>query len=126
MSRQFRICMAKGGSESARPSYSRPKLTLNSRRKKITLGSVGKILEATILTLEQNPPKRNFFNIYNNFLSRGFCSNMKIAADQVFQTPRYFCWQLAFYWHLPTSGRLNKVKRPCSHCLSTWHLLPYI
>ena len=33
MSRQFRICMAKGGSESARPSYGRPKLTLISRKK---------------------------------------------------------------------------------------------
>ena len=28
MSRRFRICMAKGGRESARPSYGRPKLTL--------------------------------------------------------------------------------------------------
>ena len=36
MFRRFRICMAKGGSESARPSYGRPKLTLISWRKKIT------------------------------------------------------------------------------------------
>ena len=28
MSRRFRICMAKGGRESARPSYGRPKWTL--------------------------------------------------------------------------------------------------
>ena len=35
MSRGFRICMAKEGRESARPSYGRPKLTLNSREKKI-------------------------------------------------------------------------------------------
>ena len=34
MSRRFRICMAKGGRESARPSYGRPKLTLISREKK--------------------------------------------------------------------------------------------
>ena len=34
--RHFRICLAKGGRESARPSYDRPKLTLISRRKKIT------------------------------------------------------------------------------------------
>ena len=34
MSRRFRICMAKGGRESARPSYGRPKLTLNSRGEK--------------------------------------------------------------------------------------------
>ena len=25
-------------------------------------------------------------------------------------TPPYFCWQLAFYRHLPTSGRQNTVK----------------
>ena len=34
-SRRFRICMAKGGRESARPSYGRPKLTLISRKKKL-------------------------------------------------------------------------------------------
>ena len=34
MSRGFRICMAKEGRESARPSYGRPKLTLISREKK--------------------------------------------------------------------------------------------
>ena len=33
MSRRFRICMAKGGRESLRPSYGRPKLTLISREK---------------------------------------------------------------------------------------------
>ena len=63
MSRRFRICMAKGGRESARPSYGRPKLTLISREKKITLGGVGKTWEATILTLEQNLPER-MFEIY--------------------------------------------------------------
>ena len=34
MSRRFRICMAKGGRGSARPTYGRPKLTLISREKK--------------------------------------------------------------------------------------------
>ena len=29
---------------------------------------------------------------------------------QLFVTPPYFCWQLAFYRHLPTSGRQNMVK----------------
>ena len=31
MSRRFRICMAKGGGESRRPSYGRSKLTLISK-----------------------------------------------------------------------------------------------
>ena len=35
MSRRFRICMARGGRESARPSYGRPKWPLISRGKKI-------------------------------------------------------------------------------------------
>ena len=50
------------------------------------------------------------FKYVKNFLSGGFCSKVKIAACQVFVTPPYFCWQLAFYRHLPTSGRQNTVK----------------
>ena len=50
------------------------------------------------------------FNIYKNFLSGGFCSQVKITAVVFFATPTYFCWQLAFHWHLPTSGRQNTVK----------------
>ena len=34
----------------------------------------------------------------------------KIVAWRLFATPPYFCWQLAFYRHLPTSGRQNTVK----------------
>ena len=35
---------------------------------------------------------------------------MKIVAERFFGTPPYFCWQLAFHRHLPTSGRQNTVK----------------
>ena len=45
-----------------------------------------------------------------SFLSGGFRSKVKIVTAQLFATPPYFCWQLAFYRHLPTSGRQNKVK----------------
>ena len=31
-------------------------------------------------------------------------------AERFFATPPYFCWQLAFYRHLSTSGRQNMVK----------------
>ena len=52
---------------------------------------------------------------------------VKIAACQVFVTLPYFCWQLAFYQHLPTSGRQNTVEGPAATvCLSTVHLLPYM
>ena len=50
------------------------------------------------------------FNIYRNFLSGGFRSKVKIVTAQLFATPHYFCWQLAFYRHLPTSGRQNRVQ----------------
>ena len=46
--------MAKGGKESARPSYGRSKLTLIQD----TLEGVPKSWSATILKLEQNPPER--------------------------------------------------------------------
>ena len=36
--------------------------------------------------------------------------NLKIVAERFWGTPPYFCWQLAFYQHLPTSGRQNTVK----------------
>ena len=60
MSRQFRICMEKGGRESARPSYGRSKLTLISREKKIFSAVFAKIIWPLILILEQNPPERMF------------------------------------------------------------------
>ena len=50
------------------------------------------------------------FNIYKNFLSGGFRSKVKIVTAGLFPTPPFFCWQLAFYRHLPTSGRQNTVK----------------
>ena len=50
------------------------------------------------------------FNIYKNFLSGGFRSKIKIVTAGLFVTPPYFCWQLAFHRHLPTSGRQNRVK----------------
>ena len=43
-------------------------------------------------------------------LSGGFCSKVKIVTAQLFRYTAYFCWQLAFYRHLPTSGRQNTVK----------------
>ena len=62
MSRRFRICMAKGGRESARPSYGRPKLTLISREKN-HLRRCSKKPPAAIFTLEPNHPERIFLYI---------------------------------------------------------------
>ena len=81
MSRRFRICMAKVGRESARPSYGRPKLTLISRKKKITFGGVPKTWQVTILTLEQNPPERKFLTYINIFSQEDFALFCKIALS---------------------------------------------
>ena len=78
MSRRFRICMAKGDRESARPSYGRPKLTLISREKKITLGGVAKTWQAAILTLEQNPPERKFLTYIKIFSQEDFALRSKL------------------------------------------------
>ena len=80
MSRRFRICMAKGGRESARPSYGSPKLTLISREKKIALGGVTKSPAVTILTLEQNPPERNFLTYIKIFSQEDFALTRSYAA----------------------------------------------
>ena len=65
MSRRFRICMAKGGRESARPSYGRPKLTLNSRGEKIPKTVLRKTLrpQFSYFSLEIESA---IFHIYQN------------------------------------------------------------
>ena len=59
-------------------------------------------------------------------LSGGFCSKVKIITAQVFPTTPYYCWQLAFYRHLPTLGRQITVKKGRSHFSSKRRLFPYI
>ena len=86
VSRRFRICMAKGGRESARPSYGRPKLTLISREKN-HLRRCSKNLAGRNFDFRAKSSWEKIFNIYKNFLSRGFCSKVKIVAYQVFATP---------------------------------------
>ena len=38
----------------------------------------------------------------------------------------YFCWPLVFYWHLPTSGRQNTVKKGPQPFSLKGHLFPYV
>ena len=78
MSRQFRICMAKGGRESARPSWSRPKLTLILRGKKIAFDGVAITWQAAILTLEQNPPERKFLTYIKIFSQEDLALKSKL------------------------------------------------
>ena len=35
----------------------------------------------------------------------------KNCGLMILRLPPYFCWQIAFYRHLPTSGRQNTVKK---------------
>ena len=106
MSRRFRICMAKRGRESARPSYGRPKLTLISREKN------------HLRRCYKKPPGRNFdfraksswekfFNIYKNFLSGGFRSKVKIVTAQLFATPPLFLLATRV---LPASPNFGQAK----------------
>ena len=66
------------------------------------------------------------FEMYMKILSGGFCSKVKIITAQVFPTTPYYCWQLAFYRHLPTLGRQITVKKGRSHFSSKRRLFPYI
>ena len=66
MSRRFRICITKGGRESARPSYGRSKLTLISIERQICSAVLAKIIWPLNLMLEQNPPERMFELYINN------------------------------------------------------------
>ena len=105
MSRRFRICMAKGGRESARPSYGRPKWILISSQKKnlkrCFAKPFGHNFHISALKLNQR-----YFDIYEIPLIQGQGWILKIVAVRFCETPTYFCWQLAFYRHLPTSGKL--------------------
>ena len=109
MSRRFRICMAKGGRESLRSRYGRSKLTLISSQKKTLkrcfAKPFGHNFQNSALSLNQR-----YFDIYEIPLIQGQGWILKIVAERFWGTPPYFCWQLAFYRHLPTSGRQNTVK----------------
>ena len=52
--------MAKGGRESLRPSYGRPKLTLVSKKEKKLGGGVTKKVTASREISMPNPPERTF------------------------------------------------------------------
>ena len=99
MSRRFRIRMAKGSRESLRSSYGCSKLTLISKN---SLGSVPK-LAGHNFDLRAKSSREDVRNVHKKILSIGFCSKVKIVTSQVFGTLSYFCWQLVFNRHLPTS-----------------------
>ena len=77
LSRRFRICMAKGGRESLRPSYGRSKLILISI-KKSPYAVLRKSWAVTILTLEQNPPERKFLTYIKIFSQEDFALKSKL------------------------------------------------
>ena len=72
--------MAKGGGESLRPSYGRPKLTLISRGK-TNLKQCSKKLAGHNFDSRAKSSWEKNFNIYKNFLSGGFRSTIKIVAS---------------------------------------------
>ena len=56
------------------------------------------------------PLNQRYFIYIKIPLIQGLGWFLKIVVVSAIPTPPYFCWQLAFYRHLPTSGRQNTVK----------------
>ena len=125
MSRRFRICMAKGGRESLRPSYGRPNLTLISTGKKNKKG-VPKSPAVTIMTLEQNPPERKFLTYIKIFSQEDLALKSKLRLGGFLLHLPIFDGNSRFTGISQLRAGKTRSKRPRSHCLSTVHLLPYM
>ena len=78
MSRRFRICMAKGGRGSARPTYGRPKLTLISREKKIASRRCYKNLAGRNLDSRAKSSLEDFFNVHKKFSQEDLALKSKL------------------------------------------------
>ena len=61
------------------------------------------ILAGHNFDLRAKSSREDVRNVHKKILSIGFCSKVKIVTSQVFGTLSYFCWQLVFNRHLPTS-----------------------
>ena len=96
------------------------------REKKITLGGVGKNLQAAILTLEQNPPKRKFSTYIKIFPQEDLALKSKLRPGGFLLHRPIFAGNLRFTGISQLRAGKTRSKRPRSHCLSTRHLLPYM
>ena len=54
-------------------------------------------------------------NVHKKSAQADFALKSKLWPPSFSLPPPYFCWQLAFYWHLPTSGSQTRSKQPRSH-----------
>ena len=68
----------KGGQRVSKAELWLAKSDLYFERKKITLGGVGKSLQAAILTLEPNPPERKFLYMLKIFSQEDFALKSKL------------------------------------------------
>ena len=82
-SRAFRICMARGGRESLRPTYSQPKLTLVLKKKNTPKGGVTGISTAKRKIFERNPPERIFEIVFRK-------SSQEDFAQRCLVWPKHF------------------------------------
>ena len=85
-SRAFRICMAKGGRESARPSYGRPKLTLISREKNHLLRCFAKPFGHNF-QISGLPLNQRYLLYIKIPLIQWLGSILKIVAERFCETP---------------------------------------
>ena len=107
--------MAKGGRESARPSYGRSKLTLISREKKIPSEV------SAILTLELNPPERMFEMNIKKFSREDFPLKSKLQPSKFLQHRPIFAGNSRSTGISQLRAGKTRSKRPRSHFLSTGH-----
>ena len=68
----------KGGKRVCKAELRPPEVDPYFERKKIGLDGVAKTWQATILTLEQNPPERKFLYMLKNFSQEDFALKSKL------------------------------------------------
>ena len=118
MSRRFRICMAKGGRESARPSYGRPKLTLNSRGEKIPKTVLRKTLRPQFSYFSLEIESAVFWYIRNiaDSISRLKSEN---CGRKVFRNTALFLLATRV---LPASPNFGQAKQGQKFVVPTFHI----
>ena len=75
----------RGGWGGCKAEVRPPEVDPYFERKKIALGGVTKSLQAAILTLEQNPPERNFLTYIKIFSQEDFALKSKLRPGGFFQ-----------------------------------------
>ena len=118
MSRRFRICMAKGGRESARPSYGRPKLTLILSQKKKPKTVLQKTLRPQFSYFSLEIESAVFWYIRNTADSRTRL-NFENCGQKVLGNTALFLLATRV---LPASPNFGQAKQGQKFVVPTFHI----